>query len=104
MEAGPLGFYGYPDDPLLQDLYHLPPGSAKSREATRVATRLWTERQKPTLYLMLTHEAIRRRLSHIKADGNRDYWRSTTKATTRPVVSAGGPNMDTQAGSIRVGA
>lgn len=75
LDAGPRGFYDYPAAIFLEDLYHLTPGSEKSKVATQIATRLWTERQRPTLYLMLTHKAILRRLKHIEEDGNLAYWR-----------------------------
>ena len=56
------GFYDLPDDPILHDLFHLAPGSEKSKAATETASKLWNEQGKTTLYMMLTHEAIRQRL------------------------------------------
>lgn len=59
---------------VLSDLVAAPPGAAKFRLATAIANRLWEEKGKATLYLMLTHEAIEERLGHIEKDGKRDFW------------------------------
>ena len=68
------GFFDYSDDPFLEALFQLPPGYEKSRTATEIATRLWTERGEPTLYLMLTRDAILERLGFIGEDGARKHW------------------------------
>ena len=72
------GFYGFldwPDDPFLSDLVEAAPGSEKSRISTEIGTRVWMEHGEPSLYLMLTHEAISQRLRHIREDGNSDHWK-----------------------------
>ena len=71
-KGGPRSFYDIP--PGLADLIADVPGSEKSRLGTEIANRYWEEQQLPTLYLMLTHDAIRERLRFLVKDGKRIYW------------------------------
>lgn len=68
-------FYGYEYADGLHDLVGAVPGSDKSRVATEIANRLWQEKHEPTLYLMLTHDAIKERLKFINRDRKGDFWR-----------------------------
>lgn len=75
--SGPQkGFFDYTDEELagLNDLVNSNPGSEKSRTGTSIANELWEKWGKPTLYLMLTHEAIKDRLRHIEKDGKAEFW------------------------------
>jgi hypothetical protein len=60
----------------LNDLIHSEPGTEKSKTATQIASALWekSNKKEPTLYLMLTHDAIKERLKRIAEDGKAAFW------------------------------
>lgn len=50
------------------------PGGGKSKVATTMATAYWKAKQEPTLYLMLTKEAIKERYGWIETGGDAGHW------------------------------
>ena len=61
-----FSFKDVPD--IAMELIAAAPGAEKSKIATQIATDCWDKRQKPTLYLMLSHESMKGRLRFIESD------------------------------------
>ena len=61
-----LSFKDVPD--IAMELIAAAPGAEKSKLATQIASDFWGKRQKPTLYLMLSHESMKERLRFIESD------------------------------------